>query len=73
MVESPNKDVGINYGHASYVYEVNYDANGKAVSFTIAEGGMGKDKITYAKFQWDAKQGHYVSEDGKRVPDMFVL
>lgn len=73
MVESPNPSYGIDYGHASYVYEVNYDETGKVISFTIAEGGVGKDKVSTAEFYWSPEQNCYVSDDGKRSPDMFIF
>lgn len=73
MVESPNSQAQISYGHASYVYEVTRDDSGKVTSYKIAEGGWDKKTdIHYDEFHWDeAKQG-YVSSSGRRNPDMFV-
>jgi hypothetical protein len=79
MVESPNPNAGINYGHASYVYEVEYDDSGKAISYKIAEGNWPTSKegeppppAHYEEFHWDDEDDCYVSDSGKRHPDMFI-
>ncbi len=80
MVESQNTDVDITTGHASYVYEVDYDANGKAVSYKIAEGNWGEwgddgktpPPIHYDEFHWDPERNCYISKSGKRSPDIFI-
>ena len=80
MVESPNANAGISYGHASYVHTVNYDDSGHVTSFEIVEGNWGNwaedgqpPPVHAEKFHWDEGKNYYVSASGKRSPDMFIL
>lgn len=75
MVESKNSSADITSGHASYVYEVNYDDREKVISYKVAEGRWGEGDpppIHYETFYWNSDTDSYVSESGKRSPDMFI-
>lgn len=76
MAETPNGSNGVgNPGHASYVYEVEYDDSGKAVKYSIIEGSWDKNNPPNPKtrsFHWDETSGKYVSDTGARSPDLFV-
>ena len=72
MVERPNTDADIYYGHVSYVYEVTIDTETKKIiSFKVAEGNfpLGKISNNY-EFLWDENKNRYSC--GNRKPDGFV-
>ena len=79
MVESPlgSSKAGVDFGHATYVTEVNYDNTGKVSSFKIAEANWGKTQaerstVHTETFTWNESKGAYFSPNGNRSPDCFI-
>jgi surface antigen len=71
MVENPDQNPKINYGHLSIINGVQKDGSGKVYSFTVAETSWGEEPVHNETFLWDEAKQRYVSPDG-RVYDSFV-